>query len=650
MIIATAGHVDHGKTTLIQALTGEDTDRLAEEKRRGLTIDLGFAWTRTRQGHWLGFVDVPGHEKFIRNMVAGVSAVDAVMLVVAADDGPMPQTREHLAILDLLGVSRGLVALTRTDRVDSRRLAAARADVAELLAPTALAGAPVFPVSGVSGEGMPALLTWLSEQAEQIARRRQPSDSAQNAGTRLVVDRSFSVKGSGCVVTGTLLSGRLNREDDLMLSPAGLPARVRGLQIHGESVARVNAGQRCAVNLAGDLRQSDVHRGDWLVGPWLHHPADRLDVALTLLPEVRLHRGSFQVHIGTAVRSAKVVLLAPASDEAPALAQLMLSQPVQACAGDRWILRDPALNRTVGGGQVIDPSGWRRGRSGASRTDLLRQLAGADSAVRRFDILLAAGPGGVLLEPFARASNLPEDSLDDLLASRRPVVLSGHSGRRAVAADRWRDLQQHLLLRLGRWHEEYPDRIGPAETELTGMPGLRLDPELRHGLLRALQDEGEVTRNGFRFHRPGHRPVLAQQDQALLDRVIAQIQGTGLKPPIVGELAEALGLERQEMLAFLERMHRRGVLVAVAPNRFYTPATATELADIAVELARASPTGAFDARAYNERTGIGRRLTVSVLEYLDRAGVTAFINNERRLQPAYRRQIEARNTNGRKTG
>ncbi|MFL1482821.1 selenocysteine-specific translation elongation factor [Marinobacter sp. LN3S78] len=646
MIIATAGHVDHGKTTLIKALTGEDTDRLAEEKRRGLTIDLGFAWTRTEQGHWLGFVDVPGHEKFIRNMVAGVAAVDAVMLVVAADDGPMPQTREHLAILELLGVTKGLVALTRADRVDPGRLEEVRAEVTTLLAGTGLSEAPIFPVSGITGAGVPALSHWLAEQA--VDRMKQPAPP--QAGVRLVVDRSFTVKGSGCVVTGTLTDGCLNREDTLTVAPSGTKVRVRGLQMHGADVDRVPAGRRCAVNLSGDIDRNAISRGDWLVAPWLYQPTDRLDVRLTLQPGARLHRGALVIHIGAAAVSGRVVVLASSDDGSPLLAQLMLAAPVQACVGDRVIVRDPAMNVTLGGGEVLDPFGLRRGRSADSRTDLLAALSASRDAAGSLNTRLQAQAQGVDLDPFARAHNLTDDRLDELLGRLRPVVLRAGAQRLAFAAAHWTQWQSRLLGRLDQWHQDYPDRIGPTEAELTRLPGPHLDQPVRHRLLQALIDQGELSRSGFRFRRPGHRPRLDPTDQALLEQVLRQLEGTGLKPPIAGELAEALGLARDDMLAFLERMDRLGQLVAVAPNRFYRPESVAELAAIAVELAEQSPTGAFDARAYRDRSGIGRRLTVSVLEYLDRAGVTAFINEERRLQPAYRQRQAVTLSNNEENG
>jgi selenocysteine-specific elongation factor len=430
-----------------------------------------------------------------------------------------------------------------------------------------------------------------------------------------------------------------------MVSPAGRPIRVRGLEAHGETVESVVAGQRCAINLAGDVSADNIQRGDWLVTHWLHRPTDRLDVGLALLPETRLHRGTFQVHLGAAVRSARVVVLGEGQGDRPMLAQLMLEQPVQACVGDRLILRDPALNRTIGGGQVVDPFGPGRGRSTANRVQLLRTLMGRqapattrsenEGPMTRLQAWLVASPQGVHLDPFAAAENLPDERLDSVLARLEPVIIRTATGPVGFAREHWAALQTRVLGRLDQWHENHPEQIGPTEPELTRLPGIRLQQEPRHGLLDQLLTAGEVARNGFRFYRPGHQPKLAETDQRLLDQVMTELEGTGLKPPIVGELAEALGLEREALLAFLQRMHGLGFLVAVAPNRFYRPEAVTELADIAVELAESSPTGAFDARAYRDRSGIGRRLTVSVLEYLDRAGVTAFINDERRLQPAY---------------
>lgn len=637
MIIATAGHVDHGKTTLIRALTGQDTDSQAEEKRRGLSIDLGFAWSQTEQGDWLGFIDVPGHEKFIRNMVAGVAAIDAVMLVIAADDGPMPQTREHLAILDLLGVRKGVVVLSRIDRADLTRQKTVRDEIQQMLAETRLAGAPLFPVSGMTGEGIPELKGWLTRQAATVLQ----DSGAPVGGTRFSVDRSFQVAGRGCVVTGTLIAGQLGRQDTLIVSPMGGRARVRGLETHGDEVNLVTPGQRCAINLVGDIHHDRIRRGDWLVAPRLHRPTHRLDISVDLLPGRRLHRGTFQVHLGAAVRTGRVAILKAGQNGGEGLAQVVLDNPVQACVRDRLLIRDPAVNQTVGGGQILDPFALARGRGSPERIELLQRLhtsgsgaRGTHSAGMRLQAWLRTYPEGVDLKPFAAAENLPDDGLQQLLAGLDVIVMNTRSGPVAVAAAHWQLMKERVMHWLDEWHQSYPDQVGPAGSDLIRGTGTRLASGLGHYLLRDLLSGGLVVRHGFRYRRPGHQPVLAVPDQQRLNQVLAELEDTGLKPPIAGELAEALGLERDEMVEFLQRMHHLGFLVAVAPNRFYRPETVTRLAALAVELAEQSPTGAFNARVYRDRAGIGRRLTVSVLEYLDRAGVTAFNNDERRLQHA----------------
>ncbi|MGB7387458.1 MAG: selenocysteine-specific translation elongation factor, partial [Pseudomonas neustonica] len=344
MIIATAGHVDHGKTTLIKALTGVDTDRLAEEKRRGLTIELGFAWLPTESGLPLGFVDVPGHEGFISTMLAGVAGVDMALLVVAADDGVMPQTREHLSILRLLGVSELEVVLSRCDLVDQAQQQRVAAQIAELLREEAWPLAPIWRVSSLSGQGIAELKAHLlARAAEQVAQK-------VGGHARLMVDRRFSITGAGCVVTGTLVSGELKPGQRLLCGDVEL--RVRGLQMASKEVAAVQAGQRCAVNLTGAITEDVPRRGDWLSSAVL--PAsERLDVALQRLPGSRWHRGVLQLHLGTGVYPLRVVMLDDSAE--PVTAQLILEQPVQAVWGERFIIRDPAANTTLGGGQLLDP-------------------------------------------------------------------------------------------------------------------------------------------------------------------------------------------------------------------------------------------------------------------------------------------------------
>lgn len=630
MIVATAGHVDHGKTTLVRALTGVDTDHAPESAARGMTIDLGFAagWldAQTRAA----FIDVPGHERFIRNMLAGVGAVDLALLVVAADDGPMPQTREHLAILQLLGTPRLVVALSKCDRVDAARQRQAAAEVAAMLADSAFAQAPVLAAAAATGDGVAALRARLA--AEAAALQRAPA----TGGFRLAIDRSFTVDGSGRVVTGAVLAGSLAVGDVVQLAPAGVPLRVRGLQVLNQPAGVVQAGQRCAVNLAGaELKRADPRRGDWLTAPDAPPPTDRLDVQLHWLPGVAPApgpRAQWLLHLGAATRTVRWVPLSdPVAGAAPGstgFARLLLDQPVVAAWGDRFILRDAAANRTLAGGRVVDAFGPLRGRAQPQRLASLRALAVEDAAAS-LQALLDASPAGVDLAHFAANRGWPDDAAAALAPTTGLRRLPGGLG---LSNPRWHAWRARLLQVIDQWHADQPDSLGPDADRL----GALLDsadgaPALLRPGLAALVDEGSLQRDGLVWRRPGHRPVLPAADAGLLDRVLALIAPAGLRPPIVGDLAQQLALPLPELLDGLGRLVARGLLVRVAPNRFYTPAGAAQLEAEARALA-ADRGGLIDAAAYRDRTGIGRNLAVQVLEFLDRSGATRFDGKHHHLR------------------
>ena len=627
MIVATAGHVDHGKTSLVKALTDNDTDSLAEEKRRGMSIDLGFAHAElgvSAQGEplTLGFVDVPGHERFVRNMLAGVAAIDLALLVVAADDGVMPQTREHLAILSLLGVPRCVVALTKSDRVAPERLAQAGREVAELLADglhAHFAGAPQFALVATDARdpGVLALRQHLAEAAAQLAAR-------STAGHfRLAVDRSFALAGAGRIVTGAVLSGRVQIGDELVLSPHGISARVRGIQVGKQRAAQALAGQRCALNLAGvDLKRRDPVRGDWVLAPAAHAPTDRLDVRLQVLAsEARPlpSRQMLQLHIGAAAVHARVAALAgwDAAPGSSGLAQLVLESPVAALYGDRFVLRDPAAGRTLAGGQVVDPFGPVRGRDRPVRALQLAALALPEPA-QALAALLGAEPDGVDLARFALARNLRHDEADALILAQAVQRIPGSAW--GLSAGHWQALRERLHEALARWHADQPDSSGVAAAVLA--PGLRA--VVLRAALDSLVEAGSLQREGLRYRLMGHVAQLSEADADLLARVTQCLAPAGLRPPIVGELATQLGLPQPVLLEFLGRAHRLGHLLRVAPNRFYLPPTVVELARHVRELAAESAEGGVDAAAFRDRTGIGRNLTVQVLEFLDREGLTRF--------------------------
>ncbi|MBM3488132.1 MAG: selenocysteine-specific translation elongation factor, partial [Alphaproteobacteria bacterium] len=366
MIVATSGHVDHGKTLLVRALTGIDTDRLPEEKARAMTIDLGFAYWPTPAGDRIGFVDVPGHERFVRNMVCGVAAIDFVLLVVAADDGPMPQTREHIAILSLLGVGRGALVVTKIDRVEPGRVTAVIEAMRPLLAPTPLAFIPAFPVSALTGDGMTALADHLADAARTIGARSDAN------GFRLAVDRVFTVAGAGLVVTGTAVAGHVAVGDTLHVLSIAAPVRVRAIRVHDRPAERGLAGQRIALNLAGGVAKADVARGDWIVADGVPAPVARLDGEIRVLASEKrpfAHWTPVHVHLGAAETVGRVALLdrAAIAPGGAGLAQLRLDRPIGAVFADRFVLRDQSGQRTIGGGRVIDLAPPARGRARPDR-------------------------------------------------------------------------------------------------------------------------------------------------------------------------------------------------------------------------------------------------------------------------------------------
>ena len=643
MIVATAGHVDHGKTALVKALTGIDTDRLAEEKGRGMSIDLGFAHADLGDGAPISFVDVPGHDRFIRNMAAGVAAVDVALLVVAADDGPMPQTHEHLAILEWLGVPRCIVALTKIDRVDGTRADAARAETAALLATTRFRGAPIFEVAAPAAIGLDALRAAL----------RTPFDSFHptHGRFRLAVDRHFTLAGAGTIVTGTVVAGGAVVGAALTVSPHGTAVRVRGIEVQGRAVDAARAGARCALNLAGtELKRTAIARGDWIVDPAAHAPTDRLDVRLGTardLDRPLRHDALLQLHLGAATVGARVALLERRTLEpgASGLAQLILDRPIGALHGDRFIVRDAARNRTVGGGSVIDPFGRVRGRARPERLAALGALA-LSAPAEALSSLLEQSVAAIDLDRFCQARNLDASEAADLLHGKQALTVV-HAGRVAeasttrpsgptatswgVATIRWRALLAALVANIDRLHEAEPDRIGATEPELAQRLGTDPLAPLVAAALATLVAGGTIVRDGFCLRRPGHRAQLSNADQALLDRVSARLHGAGLRPPIVGDLAVALETPLPALLGDLVSLARRGHLVQVARNRFFLPTTVRALADIASELARSAGNAGFDAATYRDRSGLGRNLTIEVLEHLDRTGVTRFRDGRRRM-------------------
>ena len=630
MIIATAGHVDHGKTTLVKALTGIDTDRLKEEKQRGMTIEPGYAYADLGCDELLAFVDVPGHERFIRNMLAGVAAIDFALLVVAADDGPMPQTYEHLAILQLLGIQRGAVALTKIDRVSGERVDEVTAQLATLLSGTPLQCASVFPLAATTGDGVQALQDHLASSAREMPQ------TAIAGNFRMAVDRSFTLPGAGLVVTGAVTSGAANVGDEVIVSPQGETLRIRGIHQHNRPADTALAGRRCSLNLAGSgIKRFAVERGDWIVAPVAHAPTERIDAYVTVHASQKsslTHWTPVHLHIGATVVNARVAPLQSREIEPgqAGLAQLVFDCAIPVLRGDRFVLRDQSARQTIGGGWIVDPFGAGRGRA---RPERLAQLTAMQSATpdKALNALLAISPDGVPLQRFSQAWNLTPDEQAALFDTHPMARFEDANHLIGIAADRWASMRERITLALSTWHSEDPSSNGPTEAALaTRLQLHRLSPAWR-AVCKALCGDGIVVKQGVSLRLKTHQAVLSTQDAVLLAQVNAVLSSTGLRPPIVGDLARQLDMSQDVLVDFLERANYLGHLVRVAKNRYFLPETLERLAGIATQLTVESESGLFDAASFRDRSGIGRNLTIEVLEFMDQMRITRFAGGRRRV-------------------
>lgn len=626
MIVATAGHVDHGKTALIRALTGVDTDRLPEEKSRGLSIDLGFAYHDLDDGRVLGFVDVPGHEKFIRNMLTGVGAIHFALFVVAADDGPMPQSAEHLAILDLLAVSRGALVLSKIDAVEPDRARQASREIRDLVAGTGLAEAPLFPVSSVTGQGIAAL----KRHIEEAATRFEPPPPSGNF--RLAVDRRFTLPGAGLVVTGPVLSGVVARGDRLLHLPSGVELRVRALRAQNRVVALGRAGERCALNLAGtDLGKADIRRGDWLAAEAAATTTRRLDVRIRVPSEgwPLKHWTAAHLHLAAADVMCRIALLENNS-LAPGqlgLARLYADHDLAAVRGDRFILRDQSARETIAGGAVVDPGPPARGRASPARLAYLEAMGERDPR-RALAGALATAPEGINLDAFVRAWNFTPEEAAEVIGQVAMVEVGSGDDHWGIEQGHWERLSTALGDRLDQWHDRYPERLGASAYQLGRLLPRRLPEILVVAAFTALAAHDKLARRGAIYHRPAHKARLSSNDERLWRRVRPLLYADGLRPPPLGDLAEILGMPLQETESFFARVAGMGLVVRIARNRHFPPPTLRALALIGEKLAAE---GCFTATAFRDRSGIGRNLVIQVLEFFDRARFTLRDGDHRRI-------------------
>lgn len=630
MIIGTAGHIDHGKTALVKALTGAETDRLAEEKARGITIDLGFAYADLGGGAISGFVDVPGHERLIHTMLAGAGGIDLALLVVAADDGVMPQTREHLAILDLLGIGRAIVALTKADLAGPERLAEVEAEIRAALSASAFADAPIHAVSSLTGAGIGELRAALIAAEAEIAAR-------DGGGLlRFAVDRSFTLAGAGTVVTGMVLAGRVAVDDIVTISPGGSPggitARVRSLHAQNRKSREGLAGQRCALNLAGEAVSKDaIHRGDMVLAPALHAPTDRIDADLRLLASEPKPVGTWfpvRLHSHAVETGARIVPLEGAlAPGGRGLVQLVLDRPIAAAVGDRFILRDTSASRTIGGGHFLDLRPPARKRGTPQRLAWLAASRARDPA-RALAGLSQLAP--VDLPGFLRDRGLPDSALQAILQAAGAQSI----GTMALAGDRLQALRAMLDETLAAFHAENPDLSGLGREKLRLSLTPRLPKEAFLTLLRSEAGAGRIVLDGAFVRLPGHEVKLSPEDDALWRQIEPRLLGAErFRPPRVRDFASELGLDEREVRRVLRLTQKLGRTDQIARDHFFAREVTREMVAILHDIAGQADDGWFTAPAFRDRVQNGRKVAIEILDFFDRLGLTLRRGDLRRINP-----------------
>lgn len=606
MIIATAGHVDHGKTTLLQAISGINADRLPEEKRRGMTIDLGYAYWPQLDGRVLGFIDVPGHEKFLANMLAGVGGIDHALLVVACDDGVMAQTREHLAILRLSGRPALTVALTKADRVDEARVEEVRQQLDEELTRQGWQQAPVFVTAAPQSQGIDAL------RAHLLALR--PDEHAVTRRFRLAVDRAFSVKGAGLVVTGTALGGQVAVGDTLWLTGADAPVRVRGLHAQNQPAEQAQAGQRIALNISGDVSKDQVARGDWLLAQKPPIAAERILVALDKDLPIK-HWQPLHLHHAASHITGRVSLLSDG------LAELILDRPLWLAENDRLVLRDIGARQTLGGARVLSLTTPKRGKRQPEYLAWLAALAQADDDCQ---VLALHLPKGALdLAAFAWARQLTEKPLAKLLASHELLI----AGDRALAQENAQLDQQRLLQVLAEYHQQHADQLGLGRARLRRMAVPQLSEALTFMMIDRLLAAGLLSNTRGWLHLPEHGLAFSAEEQILWASIEPLF---GDEAWWVRDLAAELGEDEAWVRTTLRKAAQLGHVTAVVVDRYYLSQRIEQFAALIRELDETQ--GSANAADFRDRLGVGRKLAIQVLEFFDRSGFTRRKGNQHLLR------------------
>ncbi|MDT8888538.1 selenocysteine-specific translation elongation factor [Enterobacter cloacae] len=606
MIIATAGHVDHGKTTLLQAITGVNADRLPEEKKRGMTIDLGYAYWPQPDGRVLGFIDVPGHEKFLSNMLAGVGGIDHALLVVACDDGVMAQTREHLAILQLTGNPQLTVALTKADRVDATRIHEVREAVQATLREYGFTDAALFETVATEGRGIDALRHHL----QQLSSREHASDHR----FRLAIDRAFTVKGAGLVVTGTALSGEVKVGDTVWLTGINKPMRVRGLHAQNQPVDHAHAGQRIALNIAGDAEKAQLNRGDWLLSEAPPEPSERVIVSLqTHIPLSQWQ--PLHIHHAASHITGRVSLLE--ND----LAELVFDTPLWLADNDRLVLRDISARETLAGARVVTLNPPRRGKRKPEYLQWLSALAQASNDKAALEVHLERG--AVSLTDFAWARQLSNEGL--LPLTQQPgFIQAGNNLLNAPVAACW---QRKVLHTLATYHEQHQDEPGPGRERLRRMALPMEDDALVLLLIENMRESGVIKSHHGWLHLPDHKAGFTAEQEAIWQKAAPLF---GDEPWWVRDLARETNTDEQVMRQVLRHAAQQGLIVAIVKDRYYRNDRIVAFASLIRELDQAR--GSTCAADFRDRLNVGRKLAIQILEYFNRIGFTRRRGNDHLLR------------------
>ncbi len=619
-VIGTAGHVDHGKSTLVEALTGLDPDRLKEEKEREMTIDLGFAWLNLDGiPNEIGIVDVPGHRDFIENMLAGIGGIDLALFVVAADEGVMPQTREHLAILDLLEIQSGIVALTKIDMVeDPDWLELVTLDLAEVLTGTVLEDAPILPVSAQTGEGLETLRTTLSDYLQQTESR------PDHGRPRLPIDRIFSLSGFGTIVTGTLTGGSLSIGDSIEIQPSGLTGRIRGLQTHRTKLDTARPGSRVAVNLTG-LGTDDLTRGDVLCGPGVIQNTILCDVAYRHLPDARTplkHNVEVKLFTGSAEIMARTRIIGRKQIDPGQVGwlQLVLTKPAALQRGDRFILRRPSPSQTIGGGRILDPHPGRKHRRFTPEI------------VKHLETLAQGTPAELLLQTISRlepvsleeakeragiSAEVAQTSYEELLADKAIIPLN----RQLISYTGWQKLNNALLDNLSQFHTQYPLRLGMSREELRSR--LKVKSAVFQALIEQAVTAEKIIEAGPLVHLPQHTITFSPQQQAAIDRTLTTFAESGVNSPALKEVKDQLGHDVYYALLDLQK------LIPIGSNVLYTQETYQVIIEQIMAYLRQH--NRINAAQLRDLLNTSRKYAISLLEHLDQQKITRRINDDREL-------------------